>query len=50
MNEYDLAGVKTWIARQIADLCEMLNDDGTIIEIGTMASDILKERRKRNEG
>ena len=46
MNARDLAVIKAWIAKQIADLCEMVMDDGVIIEIATAASDLLKGRRE----
>lgn len=50
MSEKDWTAVKAWIAKTIADLCEMIGDDGTIVEIATAASSMLNERRKhRNE-
>lgn len=46
MNTDDFATIEAWIAKQIADLCEMVRDDGVIIEIATAASDLLKGRRE----
>lgn len=49
MNAQDLAVIEAWIASQIADVCEMAQDDGIIIEIATAASNALKRRREGRE-
>jgi hypothetical protein len=48
MNE-DWAWLKDWLAKGLATLCEMAEDDGAIVEVAVMASDILTARRGRKK-
>ena len=48
MNE-DWAWLKVWLAKGLATLCEMAEDDGAIVEVAVMASNMLTERRGRQK-
>jgi hypothetical protein len=44
-----LVAAKVWLAKMLADLCEIAEDDGAIVEVAVMASNMLKERRGRQK-
>jgi len=48
MNE-DWTWMKAWLAQGLATLCEMAEDDSTIVEVAIMASNMLTERRGRQK-
>lgn len=48
MNE-DLVAAKVWLAKRLAHLCEIADDDSIIVEVAVMASNMLKERRGRQK-
>ena len=48
MTEDFIAG-KVWLAKMLAHLCEMADDDSIIVEVAIMASNMLTERRGRKK-
>jgi hypothetical protein len=45
-----LVAAKVWLAKMLADLCEIADDDSIIVEVAVMASNMLKERRGAAKG
>jgi hypothetical protein len=41
----DWTAAEVWLAKRLAHLCEMADDDSVIVEVAVMASNILKEKR-----
>jgi hypothetical protein len=49
MGEIDCTGLKVWLAQGLAMLCEASGDDGAIVEVAVIASNMLKERRQKDD-
>ena len=49
MDENDWTGMKVWLAQGLATLCELSNNDGAIVDVAVLASNMLKERRRKDD-